>query len=182
MRCVKAIIVLKSLISHTREVVVYSKGNRKPLEGLRCCHLIAMAIPGNQCCLCCCWTVAPLHHWVPKSIFPTSGESKCDWQCWDHTPAWAWALGWGEGKKTDAASLHSGSGSASSGDPWNGEFPQTRKNGVPLHMEGLHVEPLYMQHQDYPTEQVFHGTHFGKCCLKTVFTRTDAKSGMSWRH
>lgn len=122
--------------------MVYSKGNRKPLEGLRCCHLIAMAIPGNQCCLCCCWTVAPLHHWVPKSIFPTSGESKCDWQCWDHTPAWAWALGWGEGKKTDAASLHRGRALPPVGTHEMGNSPKHGRMGFLYTWKGYMWSPF----------------------------------------
>lgn len=43
----KGLYCLEEFVSHTREVGVYSKGNRNPLGGFKCPHPIAMTIPGN---------------------------------------------------------------------------------------------------------------------------------------
>ena len=66
-------IVLKSLKVMLERLGLYSKDNRKPLEGFKCYHPIAMAIPGHP--------VLPLlllNNCFPASLAPKSKSGKGD--------------------------------------------------------------------------------------------------------
>lgn len=115
----------------------------------------------TQCCLCCCWTAALLHHGVPGQCLgkayvdhtpmPEAGDGE---KIWKQMP-----LCFTVEVALPPAETHE-----------MGHFPKHRGMGFRFWAVKIwssftsHGTPLHVT-QDYPIAEVFHGTHFGKCFL-----------------
>lgn len=159
----KAMMVLKSLKVTIGKLELYSKDNRKPLGGFKCYHPLPWPFLDAQCCLCCFWTAASLHHWLHVSL----GKADLIGSTEATRPDLSLV---GVGQQTHAALLPWWKELYSSKDSWNEGLPQniqewgshtgqSKHDQIPLRLESLSHAALRLFHIT-----MFHRTHFGKFC------------------